>query len=462
MQTPVVSPTRKTKFAIAALLVACLGVLLLTATPSAQAADIRSGERVVIDASTVIADDLYVTADEVVIDGTVKGDVYAFGSTVTINGNVERDVIAGGQEVFINGTIGDTLRAGGQTIVLGDKANIAHTALLAAFSIETKAGSTIGHDLVFGAYQALLGGTIQHDVVAGARGIEISGTVGRNVRVSVGSEREAGPSPTMFMPQMRTTIPNVPPGLTIEPTAKIGGDVVYESNAPVTVPSGAQVTGPVVQQTPVPDAYENRAPPTPEQIQAEQQQRTINSVLNVLRDFIVLLLIGLLAIWLLPKWIGALADFVQTKPLGSFGRGILMVVGYFVASVVLVIAIVMLVAMFLILTLNSLAGATVLVGTVLFGVLTVGYWLFVTYVAPIVVSFLIGKLLLGRMQAAWAQNRFVQFIIGLILLSLVLLIPLVDFFVGILVAIFALGALLLWLASRLVRGNAAVTPTAAV
>lgn len=459
MQTPFISPTRKTKFAVLALVAVCLSVLLFTAAAPAQAADIRSGERVVIDATTVIDDDLYVTAREVVIDGTVKGDVYAFGNNVIINGNVERDVIAGGQSVIINGTIGDTLRAAGQTIQLGDKANIAHTALLAAFAIETKSGSVIGHDLVFGAYQAALGGTVQHDVVAGASGIEISGTVGRNVRVSVG-ESDAGMAPTMFMPRATIAMPNVPPGLTIAPTAKIGGDLVYESNVPVTVPSGAQVTGPIVQQTPAPD--ESSAPPTPEQIQAQQQQQTLDYFTNALRDFIVLLLIGLLVIWLLPKWIGAMAEFVQTKPLGSFGRGILMVVGYFVAAAVLVIAVVMLAVMFGILTLGSLAGGVILVGAVLFGMLTVGYWLFITYVAPIVVSYLIGKLLLGRMQATWAQNRFVQFIVGLILLSLALLIPVVDFFVGILVAIFALGALLFWIAPMFERKDVVVTPTPAV
>jgi cytoskeletal protein CcmA (bactofilin family) len=449
----------QTKFTVPALVAVCLGVLLFSAAAPAQAADIRSGERVVIDAATVIDDDLYVTAREIVIDGTVKGDVYAFGNIVTMNGVVERDVIAGAQDVFINGTIGDTLRAGGQTVVLGDKANIAHTALLAAFAIETKSGSVIGHDLVFGAYQAALGGTVQHDVIAGAGGIEISGTVGRNVRVSVG-ENDAGVAPTMFMPRANISMPTVPPGLTIAPTAKIGGDLVYESNAPVNVPSSAQVTGPIVQQTPTPD--ERRAPPTPEQIQAEQQQQTIDYFLNALRDFVILLLIGLLVLWLLPKWIGAMADFVQTKPLGSFGRGILMVVGYFVAAAVLVLAVAMLAVMFGLLTLGSLAGAVVLVGTVLFGVLTVGYWLFITYVAPIVVSYLIGRLLLGRMQAAWAQNRFVQFTVGLILLSLVLLIPVVDFFVGILVAIFALGALLFWITPLFERKNAAATPMSAV
>lgn len=459
MQTPSFSRTRKTRFSVFALLAVCIGVLVLTAAPMAEAADFRSGERVVIDASTVINDDLFVTADEVVIDGTVKGDVYALATTLTINGTVEHDVLAGAQTMIINGTVGDTLRAGAQAIRLGDKANIARSALIGGMALETKPGSSIGHDLLFGAYQALLGGTVQNDVLAGAYGIQLDGTIGRNMRVSVGDQRNAGPSPMIYMPMSKMPMPAVPAGLTIAPTAKIGGDLVYESNAPVTVPDGAEVAGPIVQQTPVPD--EKRTPPTPEQIRAEQQQQTIDYFLNKLRNFIVLLLIGLLVMWLLPKWIQALADFVQTKPLGSFGRGILMLVGYFVAAGILVVAAVMLVLFFAVLTLGSLAGAVALVGTVLFGVLTVGYWLFITYVAPIAVSYFSGRWLLGRMQAPWAQNRFLQFTVGLILLSVVLLIPVVDFLVGILVALFALGALALWAAARFSGKNAAVTPPAA-
>ena len=450
----------KTRLGWLALVVVVFGLVLVLAAPAAQAADFRSGGNIVIDASTVINDDLFVAGEDIVIDGTIKGDLYALGSTITINGTVEQDVMAAGETVIVNGKVGETLRAGAQNIIVGENAQVARSALLGAMGIETKANSTIGHDLIFGAYQGLLSGTVQNDVVAGAQGIELRGTVGRNMRVSVGDAANAGPSPTMFMPRMRVQLPNVPPGLTIAPSAKIGGDLIYESNQPVKIDSGAQVTGPVVQQTPVPEASENRAPPTPEQIQAEQTKQTTDYFLDAGRNFIILLLLGLLVMWLLPKWIGALADAIQTKPLGSFGRGILMFIGYFVAAILLVVAVLMFAVLFGLLTLGSLAGAVVLVGFVLFGVLTVSYYLFMTFVAPIVVSFLGGRLLLGRMQATWAQNRFVQFIVGLILLSLVLLIPFLNWIIGMLVALFALGALVLWAATRAQKPNAVAVPAA--
>jgi len=443
------------RFAWLGLVGLSLAALFSIALATAKAADFREGDRIVIATDQVVNDDLYVFGNEVVIDGAVKGDVYAFGNTVTINGTVDRDVIAGAQTLILNGTVGDTARVGGFAVQFGDASKIARSALVGAFSLETKPGSVIGHDLLFGAFQALLAGTVQHDVIAGANGIYLSGAVGRNVRVSVGSERDSGPSPTMFMPARTAAIPNVSAGLTIAPTAKIGGDLIYESNRPVEISQGAQVSGPVVQQTPVPDSSGERAPKTPEQIQQEQTQQTIDYFMNALRQFIVLLLVGLLALWILPKWIQSMADFIQTKPLGSFGRGILMFVGFVVALGLLAMVAVILAIVFGILTLGALAGASVMIGIVLFGVLTVGYYLFVSYVAPIVVSYLGGRWLLQHIQPQWAQNRFIAYIVGLILLSLILLIPIVDFIVGVLVALFALGALFLWAAPMFQRKGAA-------
>lgn len=186
----------------------------------------------------------------------------------------------------------------------------------------------------------------------------------------------------------------------------------------------------------------------------------MNYFLDAGRRFIVLLLIGLVVLWLLPRWIQGMADFIQTKPLGSFGRGILMFVGYLVATVALLLVGVMVVIILAILTLGSFAGAVVLVGTVLFGMLTVGYYVFVSYVAPIVVSYFGGRLLFSKVQAPWAQNRYLAFFVGLILLTLISLIPVLNVIVGWLVALFALGALLLWLAPRLERKPDAAMQTA--
>lgn len=467
-------------FSVRALFVGMALVFLFSAVvfvPAASAADIRSGERVVVAADQVINDDLYVSAQDLVIDGTVNGDVYALAQTITINGTVAFDVNAAAQTLTINGTVGydvnaaaqtltingkvgSTARLAGQTITFSENAEAARSLLAAAFSLETKPGARIGNDLLFGAYQGLLAGDVSKDVIAAANGIELRGTVGRNMRVTVGDPRDSNFSPRMFMSDLPVSVPTVPAGLTIAPSAVIGGELVYESQQTANVESGAQVTGPVVQQTPVPTARERTAPLTPEAQQALQTQALVNSLLNHARRFVILLLLGLLAMWLLPKFVGTLADALGKNPLGSFGRGLLMIVGFIAALFVIALGTLLLALFFGLLTLGDLAGLTISTGIVIFGVLTFAYSVFVSYAAPIVVSFLIGHAILVRMQTNAMPNRFIAFIIGLVLLSLVSLIPFLNVLIGIGVAVVALGALALWFGARRAGMQAAVMQAA--
>lgn len=421
-------------------------VLLVAFTPTARAADFRGGDRVVIGANEIINDDLYVSANEIVIDGVIKGDVYAFGNLVTINGTVDYDVMAMGQTIIFNGNANGA-RLAGQNVVLGEKANVARTALLAGMNIETKPGSVIGSDLMFGAFQGLVAGNVGRDVVAGATGIEVRGTVGRNVRVSVGDAGDAGMSPTFFMPPSNITMPSVPFGLTIAPSAKIRGDLIYEATTQANIGQGAQISGPVSQMQP--PVTERR--PTAQELAQQRQAEQLNYWLDHGRRFLILLAFGLLALWLTPKWIQTLAEKIRAQPLGSLGRGALMVIGFFMALVVIGLLMVTLAIVFGLLTLGDLVGLSITAGIVAMGVLSFAYMVFASYIAPIVVSYLIGRLIFERLQGTWAQNRYLMFIVGLILLSLVALIPVLNFWAGLFVVLFALGALVLWLAPKLAR-----------
>src|SRR5215204_898097 len=97
------------------LVVAGLALLvgLITAS-TAQAVETRSGDTVVIGPDEVVDDDLYVTANNVVIDGTIRGDLVAFGQSITVDGTVEGDLIAAGRSVEIRGMVEDDARIAGQ------------------------------------------------------------------------------------------------------------------------------------------------------------------------------------------------------------------------------------------------------------------------------------------------------------------------------------------------------------
>jgi len=121
---------------------------------------------------------------------------------------------------------------------------------------------------------------------------------------------------------------------------------------------------------------------------------------------------------------------------------------------------VLLAVVFGVVTLGSLAWLSIGAGILAMLVLTFAYLVFTSYLAPIIVSYVIGHVILVRVQADWARNRFVMFVLGLVLLTVLAFIPGVNVIVGILVAVFALGALLLWLVPLLSRPAPTVQPAA--
>src|SRR3972149_6919761 len=113
-----------------------LALTLLSIAVPVNAFDGRGGDLVIIGADEVIEDDLYVGANEFVLDGTVRGDLIVGGSSITINGTVEGDLWAAGQIVIINGEVMDDARIAGAGLQVGSGAVIGDHLIAAGASLE--------------------------------------------------------------------------------------------------------------------------------------------------------------------------------------------------------------------------------------------------------------------------------------------------------------------------------------
>ncbi len=296
-------------FALAALLV-------LTFITPAQAFDGRGGDKVVIGADEVVNDDLYVGSQEFVLDGTVNGDVIAFGQIVTINGTVDGDLMAAGQTVVVNGEVTGSIRMAGSVLYVGEQASIGGDIVSAGYSLEVRQGSAIGQDLVFAGAQILLAGDVARNVQVGTAAFELRGNVGGNVNADVGDadQGQGGPPPAMFMPQSTVQVPEVKPGLMIDPSTKIEGDLEYTQSEELTIPAGV-VTGEVTRTAP-------RASGGTAANEETTGQKVGKWVLGFVRNSVTLILIGLLLLWLFPSFIRGLSAQLQAKPLPSLGWGV--------------------------------------------------------------------------------------------------------------------------------------------
>ncbi len=438
--TIALGPSRK--FLTLVALILLLGLLMV---PPASAAEGRGGDRVVIGANEVIDDDLYVGAEELIIDGTVKGDVLAFAGSVIINGTVEGDLMSVAQVIIINGTVGDDVRIAGQSLVLGEGGKVGGDIVAFGFSFEARPESNIGGDLWAGLYQGRLAGDVAGDVAGDTGGLEIAGRVGGNVEVEVGDPEEAPPFPfTRFMPALPggVVIPNVRQGLTISEGAEIAGELKYTSRAEGNIASGA-VAGPITRQEP--EVEEPEEVPSP-------GVAFLTWLINQIRRFIRLLAVGLLLVWLTPGWLRRTADALRAKPWPSLGWGALSPLAL-LGILIAVVIVVLLFALLLKFVIGSATLITMLL-TSAAGTLTVAYLLFLFYIGALVTGFTLGELVLERVKADLVTSRIWPMAVGVILVFLLTVIPVLGALVGLVLALFGLGAI--WLAAR--QGLAAATP----
>jgi cytoskeletal protein CcmA (bactofilin family) len=418
------------------LVAVALVVALLGAAP-AYAADRRSGDRVVIGANEVIPDDLYIAANTIIVDGTIQGDLLAVGASVTINGTVEGDVMAAAQAVVINGGVRDDVRVGGMAIQFGPQAQIGDDVLGGANSIEQQAGSTFGGDAYLGGSQALLAGTTRGSVEGGFAALELRGTVDGDMSVVVGGRDDVVVMP--WSPGIGIAIPAVRSGLTLDDGAKIGGKLSY------TAPQDGQIN-PAAQ-------IENGITRTPTTATTAPTIAPYQWLLDLVRRYVTLLAIGLLLLWLVPSWIGALGTTVRSRPLATAGWGAVGFFGTIVLLGLIPVVAILLMVLFGWLTLGGLAGITFVLGTAAFSTVLTGFALLVSYLVQIIVGLMVGRWLLGLIDPRWAEGRIAPLALGLALYVVLRAIPGLGIFTALLVTLLGVGALWQWLAPRLRRGT---------
>jgi cytoskeletal protein CcmA (bactofilin family) len=416
-------------------LIGLICLVLFTLAPTALAFEGRGGDTVVIGADEVIEDDLYVGAGTFILDGTVKGDLIVGGSTIEINGTVEGDLIAAGQTVVVRGTVTDDVRIAGQALTLESEAQVGDDVLAAGFSIEGKKGSSVGGDFVYVGYQALLAGDIAQDVDIAVGGVKLSGSVGGDVEAEVGEAGE-GPPPMFFMPGA-PAMPSVPPGLTVDEGAQIGGKLDYTSASEWSIPAGV-VAGAITRHEPEIEVEE--------EVVVSPARRVAGWFLRHLQRLVTLLLVGLLMIWVVPGWTEKATGALRAKPLPSLGWGVVSIAAFIFALLVVLIVTILVAVVLGLITLGGLAGTTAWTGILTMALLVFFFSIAVAYVTKVVVSFLSGKLILARLRPDWVEGRIWPLVVGVVLFVIITAIPILGWLVNLLVVLLGLGAL--WLLGR--------------
>ena len=356
-------------------------LMLFSATP-VLAFDAREGEMVTISSGEVVDDDLYIVGGTITIDGTVNGDLWAVGNAIIVNGTVKGSVMAAGRTININGDVGHAVRAAGETVIINSDVN--GDVMVGCGQVNIASTATVGGDLLLGVGNARIDGLIEGIIKGGGGGVTISGEVRGNVDLKVEN-------------------------LTILPTANIQGDLIYTSEEEADIQSGARIGGATTHN--LPEVKESRARDFPFVL--------FSGIGGKVIGFLMAFIAGLVIILLVPGRLKSIADSIRTRPGPSAGWGALVLFVTPIAAVIVCITII---------------GMPV-------GLIALVLWGIAIYLAQIPVGLFIGRWIIGRFKNVEGKAIMIGALaLGLVILKLLGLIPHVGFFIGIAVALFGMGA----------------------
>ena len=397
----------------------------------ASAFEGRGGERVVIEEGEIIEHDLYVGAREFILKGTVKGDLFVSGQEIRIEktGVVEGDLYAAGMTIEVKGKVTDDIFAAGYSLSVAGEAGGDFVG--AGFSSEVT--GRVGQDFLFFGYQALVAGEVGRDVRFAGNGLRLAGRAGGNVEVDVSGAEEEGLPPGFPFYSGLPPVPQVPPGLTVEEGARIGGDLRYTAREEARVPPGT-VAGKV----------EFRKIERPRKVTPPFRVRAVRWGLERLRYLASLLIVGAVMAFAAPKWTRRLAEHILAKPLPSFGWGVVILVMFGLVMVALLAVTVVVSLLLRLLTIRGLAGLTFFSGLLAGAAGLLGFRLAWSYVARILASVAIGVAILQASKSRAAGSKWWPMILGVVILVLVTSIPILGGLLSLIASLVGLGSFWLW------------------
>lgn len=360
-------------------------IFLFVTTVSVSAATLKSEEHVVLPKDRVVADDYFAAGETVAVAGTIAGDAYVAGGKVDIEGTIQGDLLVAGGTVNIRGVVGHDVRAVGGEIIISGIVN--GNVTVAGGSVTINDGAQITGSIVSAAGNLNIYAPVAKDVVVGAGQLTIASTVAGDVTAGVGE-------------------------FTLTPNAQVAGSLTYYSEEPVTLSSGAVVSGKVTRHEIEQGTMEKNKESAKG---AARGAVSAARLLNIISAFIL----GFLALRFFPHGVSLIENRIQKNPWASMGIGLLALIVTPIIGLILLVTV---------------------VGIPVTMILFFGYF-FCMYVSKIFISLFLGRKVLGYFKVKYPAVAILA--IGLITYLVITSIPVIGGIVVFISLITGVGAIIL-------------------
>lgn len=311
---------------------------LVAGTARAATFGEAEGDNYTLPAGQTVDDNLFTAGNTVTIDGTVDGDLFAAGREVTINGTVtgnvfaaasritlgadgtvNGDLFAGAGEIVVAGRLDGDLRGGGSVLRITDGA-IGGEVMAGGYHVEVGRDATVERGIYVGGTQVVVDGRVGGDAQIGAGAIHLGGQIDGDATLAISPQSGGGPPPAFFsmLPNQVpiTSPPTLAAGVDIDPDARVAGDLTVQAPSEPEVPDGV-VDGRSGYKA-VTAAPAAAGSTDDEEAPAEDPAaEAVRLAMLWLRRTLALIVLGLIALQLMPGIVRTGVDRLTTAPVAS-------------------------------------------------------------------------------------------------------------------------------------------------
>ena len=332
---------------------------------------------------------------------------------------------------------GDTVTIAEGEVVEGD---------LYAFAGIVVVDGRIDGDLVAAGGDVRVNGTVVGDLIAAGGTITVSGTVAGDARVAAGQVMVSGDVGEDLLVNGGQ--------VTLAGSGSVGEDVIVSAGQ---LTLAGSVAGSVEGGA---GTYDRPGTVDGEESVAVggADGASTNPVLDAIRHFVVVVLVGALALWAVPRLTRRSAELIRRRPLLTLGVGLIAAVGWLVAVIAIVIVLVLAAVLLGVVGFRELAALIAFAGVAAILVMAFAFLVVVSYLADALVALALMGVVGDRDRSLWAQVTLL--IVGAAVVVLLTSLPYVGGFLKLVIALVGLGALtyVAWTAWRRRRSAALDEP----
>jgi hypothetical protein len=356
-------------------------ILVLLIFDSSFGTEFKAVDNFFFPDTAIIDDDLFITGGNIKLDGIIEGNLICASQSLVQNGLILGSLNSVSQDLDVLGEVKGSVTGFAQNINVNGKLN--RNLLAFGYAVDIKPGAEIGKDITAFCGKLTLDGELGGNLKGSVGELIISGEINGNVTVKAEE-------------------------IILMPTARVLGDFKYKSKREAKIESGAKISGETVWTT----------------IETEKEKKpksifTGESLITEMLFLLALMVTGIVLTLIFKRNAHQAKQAIGESFLKSLGLGFVFMVCIPIAILILIVTVI---------------GIPI-------AIITLFAYAILIYIAKIPVATFLGGKIIKALGREGEPSLIWSMLLGLVVLTLLLNIPYIEWLIYFIVLFTGLGAI---------------------